>query len=96
MLFGEAMLQRNSRNYLEQLIREEWLSVCSHHLELFKRFKEAEGRDELLKLLSGYPELRKKVKEPESLSLEELKEAIAHGIVELIYEEKEERIKRLR
>jgi len=58
------MLQRNSRNYLEQLIREEGLSVCSHHLELFKRFKEAEGRDELLKLLSGYPELRKRLRNP--------------------------------
>jgi 2-oxo-4-hydroxy-4-carboxy--5-ureidoimidazoline (OHCU) decarboxylase len=61
-----------------------------------RRFKKAGSMDELLNLLNEYPDLKRKVKNIESLSLEELKEAIAHGIVELIYEEKEERIKKLK
>jgi hypothetical protein len=98
------MKHRESGNYLDRLIDREGFSICSHHLELCNRLKKVSSKDELLVLLKEFPELLGEIKATEGLSLndlknlsfEELKEIVAHALVDIIYDERKERGEKLR
>jgi hypothetical protein len=84
---------RGSEDYLRKLIDSEGRQICSHHLKLYLEAEKAKSKEELLKLIKGSQELMDKIKEPELMSEDELREAIAHTIIEEIFKEREQREK---
>ncbi|WP_456436337.1 hypothetical protein [Thermovibrio ammonificans] len=79
------MRDRRSERYLDELLRQRAEEFCADHLEMYLDFKKADSKEKLLALLRKHPFFRELRSRAQSMSYEELRDAVAHALVEEIF-----------